>query len=115
MTQTYDQPDEYDVTLTVTDAEGQSDTAAETLTVRPDGPPALPGQDNPPRDLDGDGRFEDVTGEGEFSIRDVQVFFEHYQSDVVQNNATFFNFAEDDPPDVSIGDVQALFQLYQEQ
>jgi PKD repeat protein len=115
VTRTYDQPGEYDVTLTVTDAEGQSDTAAKTLTVRPDGPPALPGQDNPPRDLDGDGRFEDVTGEGEFSVSDVQVFFEHYQSDVVQNNATFFNFAEDDPPDVSIGDVQALFQLYQEQ
>lgn len=88
-----------------------------------DGPPPLPGQENPPRDIDGDGLYEDVNGDGEFTIADVQVFFQNRDSDVVQSNAEFFNFqnnaerssfADNDPPDVTIGDVQALFQLFQE-
>ncbi|PSP21859.1 hypothetical protein BRC61_05640 [Halobacteriales archaeon QH_10_65_19] len=74
-----------------------------------DAPPAIVG-DSVPRDLDGDGFYEDIDGDGEFTIGDVQVFFQNYQSDVVQNNAEFFNFSESEPSEVSIGDVQALFQ-----
>ena len=74
-----------------------------------DAPPAIVG-DSVPRDLDGDGFYEDVDGDGEFTIGDVQVFFQNYQSDVIQNNAEFFNFSESEPSEVSIGDVQALFQ-----
>ena len=74
-----------------------------------DAPPAIVG-DSVPRDLDGDGFYEDVDGDGEFTIGDVQVFFQNYQSDMVQNNAEFFNFSESEPSEVSIGDVQALFQ-----
>jgi len=54
-----------------------------------------------PRDLDGDGRYEDINGDGEFTIQDVQLFF--------QNNPRFYNFNDSDPADVTIGDVQALF------
>lgn len=80
-----------------------------------EGPPTLPGQENPPQDLDGDGLYEDIDGDGELSIGDVQVFFQNRGSDAVQNNADFFNFADNDPPDVTVGDVQALFELFQEQ
>ena len=74
-----------------------------------DDPPPLPGQDNPPQDLNGDGLYRDVNGDDQFTIADVQVFFIHRDSDVVQDNAECFNFDETDPPAVSIGDVQALF------
>ena len=84
-----------------------------TLSLSEDeGPPALPGQENPPQDLDGDGLYEDIDGDGEFTISDVQVFFQNRDSDVVQNNPTAFNFDGSDPADVTIGDVQALFQLF---
>ena len=76
---------------------------------QPGGPPALPGQDNAPQDLNGDGLYRDVNGDGQFTIADVQVFFIHRNSNVVQNNAEFFNFDREDPPAVSIRDVQALF------
>jgi subtilisin family serine protease len=77
------------------------------------GPPAIVG-DSEPRDLDGDGLFEDVDGDGQFTVSDVQVFFQNLDSDVVQNNAQFFNFDGEEPAEVTIGDVQALFQLLQE-
>ena len=86
-----------------------------TVTEGGDGPPPLPGQDDPPRDLDGDGNYEDIDGDGELSIRDVQLFFQYRDSDVVQNNASDFNFSGNDPDEVTIGDVQALFQLFTEQ
>ena len=71
--------------------------------------PPLPGQDAPPQDLDGDGRFEDVNGDGQFTVADVQTFFQHRNSDPVRNNPAAFNFDGDDPAEVSVSDVQALF------
>lgn len=71
--------------------------------------------DDPPQDLDDDGLYEDLDGDGDFSIGDVQVFFQHRNSDIVQDNAGFFNFSGTDPDEVTIGDVQALFQLFQDQ
>ncbi|PSP22234.1 hypothetical protein BRC61_05155 [Halobacteriales archaeon QH_10_65_19] len=84
-----------------------------TLTVSEEaGPPALPGQDDPPQDIDGDSLYEDIDGNDEFTIGDVQIFFQNRDSDVVQNNPEAFNFDEREPPGISVGDVQALFQLF---
>ncbi|PSP88196.1 hypothetical protein BRC87_10055 [Halobacteriales archaeon QS_4_66_20] len=77
------------------------------------GPPAIVG-DSQPRDLDGDGLFEDIDGDGQFTVSDVQTLFSNRNSDVVRNNAQFFNFDGEEPADVGVGDVQALFQLLQE-
>ena len=75
------------------------------------GVPSLPGYENSPQDLDGDGLFEDVNGDGEFTIFDVQAFFTNFQSEIVQSNPAAFNFTEEeDPEEVTIFDVQALFQ-----
>ena len=74
------------------------------------GPPALPGFENPPQDIDGDGRYEDIDGDGAFDIFDVQALFNHLDSDAVQNNPEAFNFSEDDSDEVTILDVQALFE-----
>ena len=77
------------------------------------GPPAIIGG-SAPQDVDGDGTYEDVDGDGEFTIRDVQLLFEHRNDDAVQNNAGAFNFAGSDPDSVTIADIQAQFQKLQE-
>lgn len=75
-----------------------------------DPPPALPGFDHPPGDLTGDGLFEDIDGDGEFNIFDVQALFEGVKSDTVQNNSPAFNFDDNNIGTVDIFDVQALFE-----
>jgi PKD repeat protein len=75
-----------------------------------EGIPALPGYENPPRDLDGDGLYEDIDGSGEFDIFDVQALFNTLTSDAVQNNPEAFTFSDDsDSDEVTILDVQGLF------
>jgi endonuclease YncB( thermonuclease family) len=77
------------------------------------GPPQLDAAfAGPPRDLDGDGLFEDVNGDGRFDIFDVQAFFETFERETVQQNTAFFKFnsLSDNPDEINILDVQALFQ-----
>jgi hypothetical protein len=107
-----------DASLSAAGGESYPVNSVQQTTIDIQGPPptpTLPGFTNPATDVDGDGLYEDVNGDGEFTIADVQAFFEHRNSDVVQNNAALFNFDDNDPPDVTIRDVQALFQLFQEQ
>ncbi len=85
----------------------------ESLTLET-GPPPLPGADSPPRDLGftPPGTYEDVDGNGEFDIFDVQEFFISFQSPTVQNNPAAFKFSDpgaENPEEVTIFDVQALF------
>ena len=88
----------------VVSVDGADVTVAEGV-----GPPPVVGTDRP-KDLDGDGLYRDVTGDGQFTVADVQAFFEHRHDDAVLNNAEYFNFAGSDPPEVSIADVQVLFE-----
>ena len=71
-------------------------------------------EDTAPQSLAGDGLYRDIDGDGDgqFTIGDVQLFFEHRDADVVQDNAEFFNFDGGESPGVSIVDVQALFLDY---
>jgi len=81
--------------------------------VGPFGPeiPALPGFENSPKDLDNDTLYEDIDGDGSFDIFDVQALFNGLENDAVQNNPEAFNFNEDDnPEEVTIFDVQGLFE-----
>ncbi len=103
-THTFTTPGEYDVTLTVEDGDR---TANQTVTVSAAStvPPVI-GSD-PPRDPSGDGRYEDVDGDGRVGIADVQALFDKLDSDPVQTYAWAFDF--DDDGRVSVFDVQALF------
>jgi PKD repeat protein len=74
-------------------------------------PPALDGYEGQPQDVDGDDLFEDIDGDGEFTIFDVQALFNEIDSNGVQNYAPFFDFAEDG--EISVFDVQALFNKLQ--
>jgi subtilisin family serine protease len=68
-------------------------------------PPVVGGE--PPQDLTGDGVYEDIDGNGEFTVGDVQQFFQHRDSEAVRDNAEFFDLTGDGQ--VSVGDVQRLF------
>jgi hypothetical protein len=67
----------------------------------------LPGE-KPPRDIDGDGTYEDVSGVRGFNVLDVQVLFNTLNTAVIQDNRDAFKFA-DVGDEVSVLDVQALF------
>ena len=62
---------------------------------------------NPVTDADSDGEYEDINGDGDFNIVDVQALFANLDDDSIQNNAEKFDFNNDGA--VDIVDVQALF------
>ena len=69
--------------------------------------PAIAESFEPPNDTDGDDRYEDANGGGEFSIFDVQDFFTNINADTVNEHAWAYDFNEDG--NANIFDVQALF------
>jgi hypothetical protein len=68
---------------------------------------------NRPRDLDCDGRYEDLDGDRELTILDVQMLFEHRNDAQLEANADLYDFADTGDGRVSIFDVQALFARLQ--
>ena len=74
--------------------------------VGPQGPPAV-GDDDRPTDPDGDGRYEDVDGNGRVDYDDVELLFEEFDADVVQQNGPAFDFNENGKLDYD--DLTTLF------
>ncbi|KQC04003.1 MAG: hypothetical protein APR53_04135 [Methanoculleus sp. SDB] len=71
----------------------------------------LPGCTNPPQDLDNDGFYEDVNGDGVFSFGDIRLFFEYY--DVwIPANEPIACFDYDGNGFIGFGDVRALFWMW---
>jgi parallel beta-helix repeat protein len=69
---------------------------------------ALAGE--PARDTTGNGLLNDVRGDGEFNILDVQSLFNNLDDPTVQSNGQFFSFQQrETPKEVTILDVQELF------
>jgi outer membrane protein assembly factor BamB len=85
------------------------DTDSTTVTVAEQAPPPIVG-DNPPQDLDDDGLYEDINGDGEFDIVDVQAFLqnlERFQSGGdLEEYAAAVDFNQDG--EVDIIDVQKM-------
>jgi len=69
------------------------------------GPPGIAGNP-PPIDVDGNGRCEDVNGDGTFNVIDVAALLDNLGSPAVTNNADAFDFNDDGAIDVI--DVAAL-------
>jgi hypothetical protein len=69
------------------------------------------GGNNLPTDTTGDGKLNDINGDGEFNIFDVQEFFINFETAPVQTAPALFNFDGSDPesPEINIFDVQSLF------
>lgn len=66
----------------------------------------LSGGAGPPQDLDGDGFYEDVNGDGEFTEADPALLGEHVESEPVQRNWPAFDF--DNDGDADFDDVLTL-------
>jgi len=62
--------------------------------------------DQPPRDLDGDGLYEDVNGDGAFTQADVILLALNLNSPAVYENVALFDFNGDGS--INFADVQAL-------
>ena len=90
----------YDVAVST---DGTEVTGGLTLLVDVDG------SDGAATDTTGDDLLNDVDGDGEFTIFDVQVFFTNFQTDPVQANPALFDFGDSGDDEVTIFDVQALF------
>lgn len=60
-----------------------------------------------PTDPDGDGLYEDINGDGESDIVDVQALFSNSDDETIQNNPEAFDFNGDGS--VNVVDVQKLF------
>ncbi|ERH11122.1 MAG: hypothetical protein J07HX64_02902 [halophilic archaeon J07HX64] len=67
------------------------------------------GSNDPATDTDGDGLLDDLDGNGAFSIFDVQAFFNSFQSPVIQDNPSLFDFDGSADGKITIFDVQSLF------
>lgn len=65
--------------------------------------------ERPPRDLDGNGLYEDINGDGIADVSDVQALHQNLETDSVQDNSEAFNFAGGDPDEVTEADVEALY------
>lgn len=69
----------------------------------------IPGQTNPPRDLDGDGLYEDLTGDGELTFADVEVFF--HQMDWIEENLPIEHFDFNGNGRIDFDDIVDLFEM----
>jgi PKD repeat protein len=66
---------------------------------------------NRPTDPDSDGFYEDINGDGNFDLDDVNMFFNMYVSDEIQylsENLAAFDFNNNGK--IDIGDIQAMYE-----
>jgi PKD repeat protein len=69
----------------------------------------MPGQENSPQDLDGDGVYEDLSGDGSLSFVDVELFF--HQMDWIETHLPIANFDFNSNGRIDFDDVVDLFQM----
>lgn len=77
-----------------------------------EGPPALTGFTDPPQNIDDDSQFEDVNGNGDLDIGDVQAIYVNREAETVQSHIYAFDYNANGG--IDIGDVQRLFVEYQQ-
>ncbi len=70
-------------------------------------PPPIDGKQ--PNDLNGDGKYEDVDGDGNFNFGDIVFFFKNFEKDAIKNYPQFYDFNNDGS--VNFGDIVALFKM----
>jgi PKD repeat protein len=69
----------------------------------------IPGQTASAQDLDGDGIYEDLTGDGSLSFVDVELFF--HQMDWIETHLPIANFDFNGNGRIDFDDVVDLFQM----
>lgn len=105
-----------DLTVTnLTTAAGISYTIANTTTARltTTAPVVRSEYAGPPTDIDDDGHLEDVNGDGNFTVADVQAFYVNRETAAIQTYPASYNY--NNISDVDIVDVQRLYYELQQQ
>jgi hypothetical protein len=100
-------PGTHQVRLTVDDDDGARAGQTALVTVDPKPRPLRPGTDAP-SDLDGDGRYEDVDGDGSAGYDDVVTLFEAQLTGDVGTATGAFDFNDNGRADFD--DVVTLFE-----
>jgi PKD repeat protein len=70
---------------------------------------SVPGQENSPQDLDGDGLYEDLSGDGSLSFVDVELYF--HQMDWIEDNLPVANFDFNGNGRIDFDDIVDLFEM----
>jgi subtilisin family serine protease len=94
----------YTVTATVVTESGYEYVTSETVSVAIGN---ILNNGQPARDLDTDSRYEDINGDGDLNVVDVQALFANLDDAVIKNNPEAFDFNGDGQVDVV--DIQRLF------
>ncbi len=106
---TYFAAGNYTVTLTVSNENGTASKIAKINVTSESVFPVFPGCVNPPIDLDGDGLYEDINGNGRLDFADVVTYFNN-MARITQNDlVTYFDYNFNGRIDFS--DVVKLFNM----
>ncbi len=81
---------QHKVKVSLTDLAGNQTTKEWAFNVRV--VPQLPGAEKAAQDLDGDGLYEDINGDGKIDSNDVALLFEDLDSELVRKKAKLFDF-----------------------
>ncbi|MFB6162942.1 MAG: hypothetical protein ABEJ86_05835, partial [Halococcoides sp.] len=91
-------------TTTTTTSTTTTTTSTTTTTAdRPNWP-----TDPPASDIDGDGLYGDLNGNGKIGFPDVNKLFQNSDTSKVRNNAQYYDFESGDG--INLQDVMALFR-----
>ncbi|MFB6162726.1 MAG: hypothetical protein ABEJ86_04715, partial [Halococcoides sp.] len=86
-----------------------TETGTTTTETTTDGTPSTPEWPTDATDPNGDGLYEDLSGDGSINFPDVNMLFQNSDTANVRNNARFYDFESGDG--ITLQDVMALFQL----
>ncbi|MFB6162215.1 MAG: glycoside hydrolase family 5 protein [Halococcoides sp.] len=100
-------PEGSGTTTTPTETTPTGSTPTETTTTETGGP-SWP-TDPPATDPDGDGLYEDLSGNGEVDFPDVNMLFQNSDTAKIRDNAQYYDFESGDG--ITLQDVMALFRL----
>jgi len=106
LSHTYSQAGDYTVTVVVTVDGGGAGSATVQVSVTF---VTLPGMTTPAQDLDGDGKAEDINGNGRLDFADIVLLFGQKDSTEVRDNQSDFDF--NDNGFVDLNDFATLFNL----
>jgi hypothetical protein len=74
-------------------------------------PDPLPGQQGPPQDLNGDGWYRDLSGDGSLSVTDLQLYFDQVyrrrNTEYVTRNRALFDY--DGSGQITLADLRMLY------
>jgi PKD repeat protein len=101
-------PGTYTVNLTVINDDG-TDSKLATINVLKLEPPVFPGCTNPPTDLDHDGHYEDINGNGRLDFDDVVVYYTNM--DWIKENAPIAFFDYNKNSLIDFDDVVKLYNM----